>query len=79
MFFLLRWCAETSPLDSLTSTKVGVDVKINVLFEDGFFKKTIPVILWMSILGIYILNKHSQLLVRTKQVGETCRWKECSG
>lgn len=36
--FLLWWCAETSPLDSLTPTKVGVAVKINVLFEDdGFF------------------------------------------
>ena len=71
---MLQWCAETSPPDSLTPTKVGVDVKINVLFEDDgfFFKKKSPVILWISILEIYILNKHSQLLVRTKQVGETC-------
>ena len=72
-FCLLQCFAETSPLNSWIPIKVGVVVKFNVLFEDDSYrerkkerKKTD--ILLMSILGIYILDKHSQLLVRIKKI-----------
>ena len=89
-FCLLQCFAETSALNSWIPIKVGVVVKFNVLFEDDSYrerkkerKKTD--ILLMSILGIYILDKHSQLLVRIKKIWDICSslWeaisRECYG
>lgn len=78
-FCLLQCFAETSPLNSRIPIKVGVVVKFNVLFEDDSYrerkkrkKKKKTDILLMSILGIYILDKHSQLLVRIEKILDIC-------
>lgn len=76
-FCLLQCCAETSPLNSWIPTKVGVVVKFNVLFEDDSYREREKErkkndILLMSVLGIYILDTHSQLLVRIKKIWDIC-------